>query len=154
MNFGCLYHCIKIGIGIVKPLINQLAIKIEYQHRELIEASKKGDRQAQYDLYHLYVNAMFNTCVRMVKHEEDAEDIVQEAFVKAFTQLESFKYKSTFGAWMKRIVINQTVNFLNKKKLPLCDFEHVSESAIPEEEVKPKVGFHVEAIQKGMSFAL
>ncbi|HNW50174.1 MAG TPA: RNA polymerase sigma factor [Prolixibacteraceae bacterium] len=88
-------------------------------HQKLIEASKKGDNRARRQLYELYARAMFNICLRMVNNREDAEDILQEAFVQAFTKLDSFRYESTFGAWLKRIVINTCINAINKKKVDL-----------------------------------
>ncbi|MBN1924338.1 MAG: RNA polymerase sigma factor [Prolixibacteraceae bacterium] len=88
-------------------------------HKQLIEASKKGDNRARRQLYELYARAMFNICYRMMNNREDAEDILQEAFVQAFMKLETFRYESTFGAWLKRIVINTCINSINKKKLDL-----------------------------------
>ncbi len=86
-----------------------------------------GKRTAQFELYNLYVDAMYQTSYRMVGNTADAEDVVQDAFVKAFTKLESFQYKSTFGAWLKRIVINQSVNFLKAKKLPVCTNDDITD---------------------------
>lgn len=88
-------------------------------HKQLIEASKKGDNRARRQLYELYARAMFNICYRMMNNREDAEDILQEAFVQAFLKLDSFRYESTFGAWLKRIVINTCINSINKKKIDL-----------------------------------
>jgi len=88
-------------------------------HQKLIEASKKGDNRARRQLYELYARAMFNICYRMMNNREDAEDILQEAFVQAFAKLESFRYESTFGAWLKRIVINTCINAINKRKVDL-----------------------------------
>jgi len=59
---------------------------------------------------------MYNICIRMVPIQADAEDIVQESFVKAFNNLDSYKGASTFGTWLKRIVINTSINHLKKRK--------------------------------------
>ena len=88
-------------------------------HKQLIEASKKGDNRSRRQLYELYARAMFNICYRMMHNREDAEDILQEAFVQAFLKLETFRYESTFGAWLKRIVIKTCINAINKKKIDL-----------------------------------
>ena len=123
----------KIGI---KKLGTQTDI-----HKKLIEASKNGDNRARRQLYELYARAMFNICFRMVNNREDAEDILQEAFVQAFMKLETFRYESTFGAWLKRIVINTCINALNKKKVDLLltedmhQYKHVSDEV--EEEYMP-----------------
>jgi DNA-directed RNA polymerase specialized sigma24 family protein len=59
---------------------------------------------------------MYNTSLRIVNNTGDAEDVVQEAFTDAFRSLEDFHYKSTFGAWLKRIVINKSINYLRRRK--------------------------------------
>ena len=96
---------------------------ILFTHKDLIERSKQGDTKTQYKLYALYVDAMYNVCMRMVKVREDAEDILQESFVEAFKNLNNFRYESTFGSWLKRIVINKSINHLKLKKLPLITIE-------------------------------
>jgi len=87
------------------------------QHKTLVEQSKKGDRKAQFALYHQYVDSMFQISLRMLNNRADAEDILQESFVKAFKNLKQFKYESSFGAWLKKIVINNCINHLKKRKL-------------------------------------
>ncbi len=86
-------------------------------HADLIEASKAGDRLAQARLYQLYNRAMFNICSRMLGDQAAAEDALQEAFVNAFRKLHLFEGRSSFGAWLKRIVINKCLSHLNKKSL-------------------------------------
>lgn len=82
----------------------------------LIDACKTGEISAQQELYKRYVRAMLNTSFRILNNREDAEDAVQEAFVKAFRKLESYRGEASFGAWLKRIVINQSINLLKKRK--------------------------------------
>ncbi|MEM1408787.1 MAG: RNA polymerase sigma factor [Bacteroidota bacterium] len=86
-------------------------------HKYLVQRSQQGDRQAQNELYKLYVQAMFNICRRMMGDEEEAKDVLQEAFVTAFTSINKLKHEVTFSAWLKRIVINHCLNALKKKKL-------------------------------------
>ena len=81
--------------------------QVLFTHKDLVENSKLGDRKAQYKLFELYVDAMYNVSMRMIHIKEDAEDIVQDSFVEAFNKLETFKYESTFGSWLKRIIINK-----------------------------------------------
>ncbi|GGD17065.1 RNA polymerase subunit sigma-24 [Hyunsoonleella pacifica] len=76
---------------------------------------------------------MFNVCVRMVKSKEDAEDILQESFVDAFKNLNSFRYESTFGSWLKRIVINKSINHLKLKRVPLVAMDDYDDW-IPEQQ--------------------
>ena len=86
-------------------------------HRDLVEDCKKGRRQAQFELYQLYSKAMFNICLRMLKNEADAEDLLQNSFIDVFTKLDTFRFQSTIGAWIKRIVVNNCINFLKKRRL-------------------------------------
>ena len=83
-----------------------------------------GDRGAQFQLYELYINAMYNICIRLVGSKEDAEDVIQDSFVEAFKNLSRFRFESTFGAWLKKIVINKSINFLNLKKIPLTTLDN------------------------------
>lgn len=101
---------------------------------KLIESARKGDQQAMYRLYKLYVQAMYNTCIRMVSNQYDAEDIIQESFVKAFNNLDSFRGESSFGSWLKRIVINQSITFLRKKKQNFQDIDDLQILADEDEE--------------------
>lgn len=75
-----------------------------------------GDREAHFRLYKLYSRAMYNVGYRIIGNEEDAEDVLQEAFVSAFKNLESYRGDATFGAWLKRIVVNKSINVIKKRK--------------------------------------
>ena len=77
---------------------------------------------------------MYNTSLRIVNHTADAEDVLQESFVDAFGAIHSFGYKSTFGAWLKRIVINKSINALRKRKMEIIDIDKTSVLHMPEEE--------------------
>lgn len=73
-----------------------------------------GDRQAQVQLYELYARAMYNVALRIVKDTAEAEDIMQESMITALDKLASWNRTATFGAWLKRIVINNSINALRK----------------------------------------
>ena len=91
-------------------------MKIKIQHNnQLIERCKKGDKTAQFTLYKQYYKAMYNTALRIVNNSFEAEDIMQESFLSAFTKLDSFSGTVTFGAWLKKIVINNSLTALKKK---------------------------------------
>ena len=92
---------------------------------DIIEKCKQNDRQAQLKLYNQYCNGMLVVAQRFVKDTMEAEDIVQEAFIKAFAKLEQYKAEVTFGAWLKRIVINKSIDLLKSKKQRLIDLEEV-----------------------------
>src|SRR5687768_11214934 len=85
-------------------------------HEELIALCKAGDRNAHYRIYKLYARSMYNVSYRITGREEDAEDALQEAFISAFKNLESYRGDATFGAWLKRIVVNKSINVLKKRR--------------------------------------
>ncbi|WP_203257924.1 RNA polymerase sigma factor [Hyunsoonleella ulvae] len=92
---------------------------------DIIEKCKQNDRKAQMQLYNQYCNGMYIVAKRFLKDAHDAEDVVQEAFIKAFTKLHQYKAEVTFGAWLKRIVVNKSIDFLKSKKQQLVELEEV-----------------------------
>lgn len=101
-------------------------------HQKLIDRCKKNDTKAQFDIYKLYYKTMFNTCLRIVNDRPEAEDIMQESFLSAFTKMRTYQGNVSFGAWLKRIVINNAIDFIKKKKIELTDIEKVK--YLPEEQ--------------------
>jgi RNA polymerase sigma-70 factor (ECF subfamily) len=83
----------------------------------LVQRAKANDRQAQNELYKLYAGAMYNICRRMMGNEEDAKDVLQDAFIDAFSHLKNLKDEHLFSAWIKRIVVNHNLNALKKKRI-------------------------------------
>jgi len=83
---------------------------------KLLERCKKSDKMAQLELYKCYSKAMYNTAYRVLRDEFDAEDMMQEAFLSAFTKLEMYKGNVAFGAWLKRIVVNKCLTQLKRNK--------------------------------------
>lgn len=73
---------------------------------------------------------MYNICLRMVGSQVEAEDVMQEAFLKAFTKIDTYQGVVSFGAWLKKIVINRSLDHLKKRKVK---FEELNEK-IPDEE--------------------
>lgn len=92
-------------------------MKTEIQHiNQLLELCKKGNTNAQFTVYKQYYKAMYNTAIRIVNDSFEAEDIMQESFLAAFTKLDSFSGTVSFGAWLKKIVINTSITALKKNK--------------------------------------
>ena len=122
---------------------------ILFTHKSIIEKCKLGDRKSQYELYNLYVDAMYNISMRFMTNVENAEDMVQNSFIDAFNNLEKFRYESTFGSWLKRIVINNCINNLKSKKIdvePLENHEYHLNKDIGEEEKE----FDIKKIKMGI----
>lgn len=119
----------------------------------LLDRCRRGDRNAQYELYQAYARAMYNVCLRIVNSTADAEDILQESFLDAFGKLGTFRGEASFGAWLKMIVVNRSVNHLRKKKLVLLEAMPDNEdtdcrSSYDNEEVQWEVKRVHEAINK------
>ena len=120
---------------------------------ELVERCKLGDSRGFAELYRKYSKAMYNTSLRIVNNTGDAEDVVQEAFTDAFRSLEDFHYKSTFGAWLKRIVINKSINYLRKRKMDMIDIDKTNIGHLPEEDTtdEQEIQMKVEDIKKAVA---
>ena len=110
-------------------------MEVQVQHTNpLIIQCKEGDKTAQFAVYKQYYKAMYNTAFRIVNDRFEAEDIMQESFLSAFTKLDSFSGKVTFGAWLKRIVINNSLTVLkNNNKLNTVPLEKVTIKDVVEE---------------------
>jgi RNA polymerase sigma-70 factor (ECF subfamily) len=108
-------------------------------HERLIDRCRAGDRQAQFDVYKQYSKAMLNTAQRIVGNIGEAEDVLQDAFLDAFTKIDLFRGESTFGAWLKRIVVNKSINMVNKRKMQLVDMENADLNGYGNSETQPEL---------------
>jgi RNA polymerase sigma factor (sigma-70 family) len=120
------------------------------KHVDLVNECRNGNRKAQFELYKLYANAMYNVALRIVNDDAEAEDVLQEAFLDAFNRIKDFRQETTFGLWLKQIVINRAINYLRKRKLELVSLDEVEvadEIATDFEETTLKV----EAIKAAMN---
>lgn len=118
-----------------------------YIHAPLIEECRSGNSRAQFRLYNLYSKAMYNLAYRILNNREDAEDILQEAFVECFRSINTFRFESTFGAWLKKIVVNKCINQLKKKKIDITLCETLPPVIIDEDE---EVTYDTTKIFKGI----
>lgn len=92
-----------------------------------------GDARSQALLYQQYSKAMFNICIRMVGNQNDAEDILQESFLTAFSKMYQLKDEQQFGGWLKRIVVNECVRH-SKKHFSAADWNEELYGEISDEE--------------------
>jgi RNA polymerase sigma factor (sigma-70 family) len=93
-------------------------------HQEIIDRCKEGDQKAQFQLYKLYYKAMYSVSLRIINDEMEAEDVMQEAFLSAFKKMDTYKGEVSFGAWLKKIVVNRSLDYLKKRRV---QFEEVNE---------------------------
>jgi RNA polymerase sigma factor (sigma-70 family) len=120
------------------------------KHVSLVNDCRNGNRKAQFELYKLYANAMYNVALRIVNDDAEAEDVLQEAFLDAFNRIADFRQETTFGLWLKQIVINRAINYLRKRKaefVGIDDVEIADELPVDEEETL----FKVEAIKAAIN---
>lgn len=137
-------------------IITQNSADLEHTevHKDVIEKCRKGNARAQYELYNLYARAMYNICLRMMRSREAAEDMLQEAFTDAFGKLETFRFDSGFGSWLKRIVINNCINEINRRKTDLEFFDdmHLFEQEDETDDREYENQMTVQNIKKAMEF--
>ena len=92
-------------------------------HQDLIDGCKTGDQKAQFQIYKLYYKAMYNTSLRIVSDSMEAEDIMQESFLSAFEKIETYSGTVSFGAWLKKIVVNRSLDALSRRKAIFEDID-------------------------------
>jgi RNA polymerase sigma factor (sigma-70 family) len=102
-----------------------------------VQRAKLKDRQAQQELYKLYSGAMYSICRRMMGDEDDAKDVLQEAFIDVFSRLNSLQDDDMFAAWIKRIVVNHCLNELKRKKLNMSYMRDNFDAPEPAPEAEP-----------------
>jgi RNA polymerase sigma factor (sigma-70 family) len=124
-------------------------------HQDLINGCKAGDQKAQFQIYKLYYKAMYNTSLRIVNDTMEAEDIMQESFLSAFEKIDTYSGMVSFGAWLKKIVINRSLDALNRRKAIFEDIEahagikdNSGEDLAQKEEIDVRVEEVKQAIEK------
>jgi RNA polymerase sigma factor (sigma-70 family) len=93
-------------------------------HQDLVDGCRSGDQRAQFQIYKLYYKAMYNTSLRILNDTMEAEDIMQESFLSAFEKIETYSGTVSFGAWLKKIVINRSLDALSKRKAIFEDIDY------------------------------
>ena len=93
-----------------------------------VDRALKGDQQAYTELLNKYRGAIFNLVFKMIKNREEAEDLVQETFVKAFSALPSFDEQYAFSTWLFKIATNNCIDYLRKKKLKTFSIDKPTEA--------------------------
>lgn len=111
---------------------------------------RDNDRKAQYEIYRLYSKAMYNTCYRILKDESEAEDVLQEAFLSAFRNIVNYRGDASFGAWLKRIVVNAAINQVRRRKLELYSLEDVEVADKEESKNEGDLGLNLHQIREGI----
>lgn len=99
---------------------------------------KQGSKRACFELYKLYAKAMLNVAFRVVGNVAEAEDVIQESFLDAFKRINEFRQETTFGLWLKQIVVSKSINVLRKRKVELVelgdDVDYLAEEELCDDE--------------------
>lgn len=103
----------------------------------LIQLSASGDRRSQKLLYDRYASKMFGVCLRYAQDYQNAEDILQEGFVKAFRNMEKFRFEGSFEGWLRRIMVNTAIEMHRRKNhlYPLVEVENTDIELVEENAV-------------------
>jgi RNA polymerase sigma factor (sigma-70 family) len=124
-------------------------------HQDLLDGCKSGDQKAQFQIYKLYYKAMYNTSLRIVNDTMEAEDVMQEAFLSAFEKIDTYSGTVSFGAWLKKIVINRSLDALGKRKAIFEDIgshtdirDNSPDDSVRNEDVDVRIGEVKDAIEK------
>ncbi len=120
-------------------------------HFDLVARCREGRRDAQFELYQLYSRAMYNTALRMLQNAHDAEDVLQSVFMEVFSKIDSFRFESTLGSWIKRITINKCINFLKARRLNVKELTAGFDREEPERESEYEPAYSVESVNRAIA---
>lgn len=134
----------------VQKLITELKIFQLNSEQELLKQCQKGDRQSQMTLYKKYARAMYQVSRNIIKDEMKAEEAMQDAFLSAFEKLDEFKAEVTFGSWLKKIVINKSLDYLKKDKM-YQNAESAENLQLLEDSEEIDLSEKIEAVKKAMN---
>ena len=104
----------------------------ELNERELVQGCLRGDRRCEEDLYNRCSRRMYAVCLRYARHELEAQDILQEGFIKVFEKLKDFRMEGSLEGWIRRIMVHTAINHYRKKSFQM---ERSGLDRIPEEPI-------------------
>lgn len=121
-------------------------------HEDLIRGCRVNDRKAQVQVYKLYYKAMYNTALRILNNAVEAEDVMQESFLEAFRKIETYREESSFGTWLKRIVISKSVDSFRKSRdlVSLDEYDTEVQEQMEDENYIQVLSTRVEEIRKAI----
>ena len=108
---------------------------------------RQGSKKACYELYRLYSKAMLNVAFRVTGKLDEAEDVLQEAFLDAFRRIKDFRQETTFGLWLKQIVVHRAINLLRRRKLEWAELDGEQLENIADEEPEDDSDIQYKAAQ-------
>lgn len=121
-------------------------------HEELIDRCKRGDSSGYTGLYNLHAKEVYNTIFRLVQHTGEAEDILQDSFLAAYQAIDGFQNTGGFRAWIKRIAINKSINWMRRNKMKIVEMDTGSVKIEEEEAIDERAfSFKMEEVQKAIT---
>lgn len=117
---------------------------------KFLEKLKQKDVLACKQLYLQYADAMYNVCLRILQHQAEAEDALQEAFIKVFNNIQQYRNESSIGSWIKQIVTNTCLNVLKKRKIIFNELDDNVELSETESENNNETNFSIDDIKKAI----
>ncbi|MBK8499013.1 MAG: sigma-70 family RNA polymerase sigma factor [Flavobacteriales bacterium] len=102
--------------------------------RELVKGCLDGERRCQEMLYDRYARRMYAVCLRYARHEMEAEDIMQDAFIRVFERLKDFRMEGSLEGWVRRVMVHTAINHYRRKSFQQ---ERFGLERLPEEPVEP-----------------
>jgi RNA polymerase sigma factor (sigma-70 family) len=117
----------------------------------IVERCRNGEKKAFRELYDLYAKSMLNISIRILNNKEESEDVLQESFMSAFNNIGNFDGTHSFGAWLKRIVINRSLDVMKKKKIKLVPIEQNDFAEEGNEEEEDETVFDTNTIRMNLT---
>jgi RNA polymerase sigma factor (sigma-70 family) len=108
--------------------------------QELIQGCIRENRKCQQEIFRRYAGKMLVVCLRYARHRMEAEDLLQDAFIKVFDNLDRFKFQGSFEGWIRRIVINTALKNYSKKSFKK---EQIGVENYPEMPMEPTIYAHL-----------
>jgi len=108
-------------------------LRLPTNEQKLVRQCLKGDSRAQRELYDRFCGQMLGVCRRYVKTIEDAEEVLSNAFIKVFSRLDQFKAEGNLGGWIRRIMINESLNYIRYQKNLFVEVEEENHSSLSHE---------------------
>jgi len=117
---------------------------LQETEEQLIKGCLAGRAAFQQMLYKRYAPKMLTVCMRYASNREEAEDVLQEAFIIVFEKMHQFRMEGSFEGWIRRIMINKCLEHIRKtaKVFPIIDIDNVEDKFISEEEVLNTIAFN------------
>ncbi len=114
----------------------------EYSDDQLVQGCLRKDSKAQYALYQKYQHMLFRVCLRYAKDRPEAEDMLQEGFIKIFRDLHQYGSNGALGGWLRRVMVNTALQHLRKQKKWIADveIEHIADQYTTGEDVFARLG--------------